>query len=63
MGKPKAKVDETNCLSCGGCVSVCPNDAIIMKNKIAFVRFEKCVSCGICVDTCPISAISMEVED
>jgi ferredoxin len=60
MGKPKAKVDEKNCLSCGGCISVCPEQAIVMQNKIAFVHVKKCISCGICVDTCPIHAISME---
>ena len=60
MAKPKAKVDENQCLSCGGCVSVCPQDAISMKNLIAYVDSGKCISCEICVNTCPIGAISME---
>lgn len=59
MAKPKAKVDETQCLSCGGCISVCPKDAIYMKNLRAFVIGEKCISCNICVNTCPIGAITM----
>lgn len=60
MGKPKAVVDMHDCLSCGGCVSICPVDAIIMKNKVAVVLSEKCISCELCVNTCPIGAISME---
>ena len=30
MGTPKAKVDQKKCLACGGCISVCPQDAIAM---------------------------------
>ncbi len=60
MGKPKAVVNTYNCLSCGGCVSICPADAIIMNNKIAKVLTKKCISCEICVNTCPVGAISME---
>ncbi|MDG6219509.1 MAG: 4Fe-4S binding protein [Candidatus Thermoplasmatota archaeon] len=60
MGKPKAVVDVFNCLSCGGCVSVCPVDAVIMKNKIAFVLSETCISCEQCVNTCPVGAMTME---
>jgi len=63
MVKPKAKVDEEQCLSCGGCVSVCPKDAISLKNLRAFVDIEKCISCEICMNTCPIGAIHMEAND
>jgi Na+-translocating ferredoxin:NAD+ oxidoreductase subunit B len=60
MGKRKAVVNVHDCLSCGGCVSVCPVDAVIMKNKVAFVLSEKCSSCEQCVNTCPVGAITME---
>jgi ferredoxin len=61
MGKPKAKVDQKKCLSCGGCISVCPEDAIAMIASKALVDDEKCISCAICIRTCPIGAISGEV--
>jgi ferredoxin len=61
MGKPKAKVDRKKCLSCGGCISVCPQDAITMEGMKAFVIDEKCISCAICIRTCPIGAVSGEV--
>ncbi|MEF8878795.1 MAG: 4Fe-4S dicluster domain-containing protein [Candidatus Thermoplasmatota archaeon] len=57
MGKPKAKVDEKQCLACGGCISVCPQDAISMEGRKAFVDSRKCVGCKICIKTCPIGAI------
>ncbi len=60
MGKPKANVNSKNCLSCGGCISVCPQDAILMINSIANVTKEKCNSCAICIRTCPVGAIKGE---
>ena len=60
MGKHKAMVDKERCLSCGGCVSVCPEDAIRLRNLIAYVDAKRCISCKICVNTCPVGAIAME---
>ena len=61
MGKPKAKVNEKLCLACGGCISVCPQDALEMCGGRAYVTEEKCISCAICISTCPVGAISGEV--
>ena len=61
MGKPKAKVDKTMCLACGGCISVCPQDAMSMCGGRAFVNEEDCISCAICIRTCPVGSISGEV--
>ena len=60
MGKPKAKVDEKECLACGGCISVCPQDAVSMCGGRAFVTEDKCIFCGICIKTCPVGAINRE---
>jgi len=60
MGKPKAIVDETKCLACGGCISVCPQDALSMRGGKAYVTSNKCISCAICIKTCPIGAIDEE---
>ncbi len=61
MGKPKAKVDRSKCLACGGCISVCPQDSISWYGSRALVDKEKCISCAICIRTCPVGAISGEV--
>ena len=58
MGKPKAKVDKKKCLACGGCISVCPQDAISWIGSKAQVTPKKCISCAICIRTCPVGAIS-----
>lgn len=60
MGKPKAKVDKKICLGCGGCISVCPQDAIDWVSYRACVDEKKCISCAICIRTCPVAAISGE---
>lgn len=60
MGKPKAVVDREVCLACGGCVSVCPEDAITLVADKAVVDNKKCIGCGVCVKTCPVAAITFE---
>ena len=62
MVKPKAKVDKKKCLACGGCISVCPQDAITMCGSRALVSEEDCISCAVCIRTCPVGAISGEVQ-
>ena len=57
MGKPKALINKERCLACGGCISVCPQDAIIMESSKAAVNEEKCIGCGVCIKTCPVGAI------
>jgi len=61
MAKLKAKVDKKMCLACGGCISVCPKDAVYMCGGKAFVTKEKCSSCAICIQICPVGAICEEV--
>lgn len=60
MAKPKAMVDKKKCLACGGCISVCPQDAITWNGNKADVDKKKCLACEICVKICPVGAISME---
>ena len=60
MGKPKAIVDRELCLACGGCISVCPQDAITMVARKASVNKENCIGCEICIKTCPVAAICWE---
>jgi len=57
MERHKVEVSQEKCLMCGGCVSVCPKDAIEMREGYAFVIKEKCIGCDICVKVCPVEAI------
>ncbi|MFH1848834.1 MAG: 4Fe-4S binding protein [archaeon] len=49
--------DKDICIHCTACRSVCPSEAISVKNHIVDFDNEKCVVCGTCVDACPMNAI------
>jgi digeranylgeranylglycerophospholipid reductase len=50
-------VEITRCGYCGGCVSVCPVDAIHLAETRLVIR-ENCIECGLCVTACPVGALS-----
>ncbi|MCK9322359.1 MAG: 4Fe-4S binding protein [Candidatus Methanomethylophilaceae archaeon] len=50
------KIIAAECVACGACVDVCPEDAITV-DDIAVIDANKCVDCGACIDACPSSAI------
>jgi Fe-S-cluster-containing hydrogenase component 2 len=55
------EVDTEKCISCGGCVTLCPVEAITQAEDLSIVfNKEKCVgsTCSACVDACPARAIT-----
>lgn len=50
-------INKETCISCGSCVSACPQDAIIEESDAFFIT-DSCIDCGACVDACPVEAIS-----
>ena len=53
------KVNQNLCVRCGGCVGVCPFDAIDATD--GRVRSNsRCTECGICKRVCPMGAINVE---
>jgi len=52
-----------DCISCGACVSECPNDAISQGDLYFVINPERCTECvGFynkpqCVEVCPVDAI------
>lgn len=52
-------VNPDECVACGACQEVCPENAITM-NDVAVIDKDKCVECGACVDECPNGAIKLE---
>jgi digeranylgeranylglycerophospholipid reductase len=49
--------DAARCCYCGGCVSVCPVDAICLAETRLTVS-EACIECGLCIPACPVGALS-----
>ncbi len=51
------KVDRTDCVGCGECKSVCPANAITLRNRIAEINRQACIRCFCCQEFCPKGAI------
>lgn len=51
------------CIGCGDCVSVCPADAICIRDGIAHIDPRACIGCGACAKGCPKNVISMLPKD
>jgi Na+-translocating ferredoxin:NAD+ oxidoreductase subunit B len=45
------------CIGCSKCVKICPHDAIILNNNLAYIDSDKCRLCRKCVDECPTHSI------
>jgi Pyruvate/2-oxoacid:ferredoxin oxidoreductase delta subunit len=70
LGTEAARYEAQRCLSCGncfecdGCLSACPEQAVIKLGPGKRYRydFDKCTGCAICYDQCPCGAITMVPE-
>lgn len=56
-----SQVDESACLGCETCVSVCQFHAISMQDGVARVDEETCMGCGVCVSHCENEALSLQL--
>jgi Na+-translocating ferredoxin:NAD+ oxidoreductase subunit B len=45
------------CIGCSKCFKVCPHEAIVMKNNLAFIDSYKCKLCRKCAPECPTNSI------
>jgi digeranylgeranylglycerophospholipid reductase len=51
------QVEHARCGYCGGCVSVCPVDAIELAETRLTIH-ESCIDCGLCSAACPVGALA-----
>lgn len=58
--EPFPKVIEEKCTGCQNCISICPNNAIVLKDDKAFVIKENCSNCRVCIRFCPENALVLE---
>lgn len=55
-----SKSCDYGCIGFGSCATVCPVDAIVIKdNHLAVIDADKCVACGNCLKICPKHIIHM----
>lgn len=43
-------------MDCGGCVGICPFDALELRDAVITVR-PNCTECDLCVRLCPVGAL------
>ena len=46
-----------NCIGCGSCVAVCPQDCIRQDSIPLRIEQEHCLHCGNCMTACPVGAV------
>ena len=55
-------LDESECIDCGACISICPREVFSFDPEWKLKIDEKrCVICGKCVDACPSNALTLPV--
>lgn len=55
-------LDESECVDCGACISVCPREVFSFDPDWKLSLDEKrCVLCSKCVDACPSHALTLPV--
>ena len=54
----KVEVSHSRCISCAGCVGVCPVDTITLQEIVLTIDQDPCISCGLCIQFCPVGALT-----
>ncbi|MBD3262005.1 MAG: ferredoxin [Candidatus Altiarchaeales archaeon] len=54
------RINPSICCVCGGCVGVCPANALTLHDNFLVCDQKKCVECGLCVSFCPVGALKVE---
>lgn len=62
LGSKVASIDDTKCIMCGRCKSVCRFDAIEYKDNKYIINNFSCEGCGACLLVCPNEAITLRDE-
>ncbi|HNS83286.1 MAG TPA: 4Fe-4S binding protein, partial [Methanolinea sp.] len=56
-------LDETECVDCGACISICPQEVFSFDDEFRLrMDAKRCVLCGRCIEICPHGALSRRVD-
>ena len=50
-------IDPESCVCCGGCIEMCPVQAIRESGGVAVIDYDLCLKCLECINICPVGAI------
>jgi digeranylgeranylglycerophospholipid reductase len=56
---PPLRLDPETCCYCGGCVGLCPVDALTLEETALRIDPGRCDRCGLCVAFCPVAALDL----
>jgi formate hydrogenlyase subunit 6/NADH:ubiquinone oxidoreductase subunit I len=59
-GRFHIEIDRKSCVSCAGCVSICPTRALDMHSLELRCEDAACIGCDLCVRFCPVTALGLE---
>ncbi len=55
------ELDRQKCNGCMMCITVCPHDVFVLKDKKAFIQHKnQCMECGACAKNCAEDAIKVK---
>ena len=57
--QPELIFKKNDCIRCGKCIEVCPQQALSADNP-SFIDRERCTQCGTCTRACPTQALEMK---
>jgi uncharacterized pyridoxamine 5'-phosphate oxidase family protein/ferredoxin-like protein FixX len=59
ISKGNVYIITDDCISCGECRKICPQECITVGKPYRIVQ-ENCLQCGSCQEKCPVSAVEFE---
>lgn len=57
------KVTLSKCTGCKKCAKFCASDAIVYRDKKAYIDPDKCIGCGLCIGACATDAIYCSFDE
>ncbi|HSO71378.1 MAG TPA: 4Fe-4S binding protein [Thermodesulfobacteriota bacterium] len=54
------ETDSGECLGCGACATICPVEAVQMKDGVPILDRDWCIGCGVCATVCPTEAVVLK---